>query len=125
MHRSRPAVISIDVPAEQRNEATDFWSNAFGRPSRAGTVHPEYSTLGDVAGWGVLIQSTGNAAARVHFDIHTDDLAAEVARLVQLGAEIENSDAEWTVLRDPLGVLFCVCPCESSDPSLEGATQWD
>jgi predicted enzyme related to lactoylglutathione lyase len=125
MHLSRPAVISVDVPADRHDESTAFWSGAFGRSSRLGTVHPEYAVLGDVAGWGVLVQSTGNADSRVHFDIHTDNLDAEVARLVQLGATVHSSDNEWTVMSDPSGVLFCVCPCDTDDPSLLGATEWD
>ncbi len=115
----------MDVPASDHTAATKFWSEALGRTSRLGTVHPEYAVLGDVAGWGVLVQSTGDAQSRIHLDIHTDDLAGEVKRLVGLGATVHSSDNDWTVMRDPFGVLFCVCPCDSDDPSLLGATQWD
>ncbi|GAA3042003.1 VOC family protein [Actinokineospora globicatena] len=49
---------------------------------------------------------------RVHLDFHTEDRAAEVARLVGLGAtdagEHEVPGLAWTVLRDPEGNEFCV-----------------
>lgn len=49
---------------------------------------------------------------RVHLDWRSDDRAAEVARLVGLGAtEIATrslGDFTWTVLADPEGNEFCV-----------------
>ena len=52
----------------------------------------------------------------IHLDIQTEDRAAEVARLVGLGAEeVETKDQitgrwteVWTVMRDPEGNGFCV-----------------
>jgi predicted enzyme related to lactoylglutathione lyase len=49
---------------------------------------------------------------RVHLDWHTADRAAEVRRLVDLGATVvdehEVPGLAWTVLRDPEGNEFCV-----------------
>ena len=49
---------------------------------------------------------------RVHIDLSTDDLAAEVSRLRALGAtELsthEGGGACWTTLRDLEGNEFCV-----------------
>ncbi len=49
---------------------------------------------------------------RVHFDAHVADRAAEVARLVGLGAtelaEHTVPGLTWTVLADPDGNQFCV-----------------
>ncbi|NUT46823.1 MAG: VOC family protein [Saccharothrix sp.] len=49
---------------------------------------------------------------RVHFDAHVEDRAAEVARLVGLGAtevaEHTVPGLTWTVLADPDGNQFCV-----------------
>jgi predicted enzyme related to lactoylglutathione lyase len=49
---------------------------------------------------------------RVHLDLHADDRAAEVERLVGLGARIVHEKAEfgveWTTLADPEGNEFCV-----------------
>ena len=35
----------------------------------------------------MLVQRLDEGTARMHMDIHTDDLAAEVSRLERLGAE--------------------------------------
>jgi predicted enzyme related to lactoylglutathione lyase len=49
---------------------------------------------------------------RAHLDFSTDDRAAEVARLVGLGAtEVGEHSVPgliWTILRDPEGNEFCV-----------------
>ncbi|MEO6713600.1 MAG: VOC family protein [Mycobacteriales bacterium] len=52
------------------------------------------------------------AKNRVHLDLHTDDRAAEVARLIEHGAshvaEHEVPSLAWTVLLDPAGNEFCI-----------------
>ena len=50
---------------------------------------------------------------RIHLDLYADDQAAEVARLIALGAtEVEWSrkpaDADFIILADPEGNRFCV-----------------
>jgi predicted enzyme related to lactoylglutathione lyase len=49
---------------------------------------------------------------RVHLVLHADDRAAEVERLVSLGATIVHDKDEWnvrwTTLTDPQGNEFCV-----------------
>ena len=49
---------------------------------------------------------------RVHLDIETNDRAAEVDRLIDLGATIVEigapHDASWTMMADPEGNEFCV-----------------
>ncbi len=49
---------------------------------------------------------------RVHMDFQADDMAAEVERLVGLGAVLlaqrSLGDFRWTVLADPEGNEFCV-----------------
>jgi Glyoxalase-like domain len=57
----------------------------------------------------------GDTEARFHVDLETDDVPAEVARLVRLGAEEVSRGRTWVVLRDPAGLLLCVVPAESSD----------
>jgi predicted enzyme related to lactoylglutathione lyase len=51
---------------------------------------------------------------KVHLDFSTDDVEAEVSRLVELGAtETGRSsfgDFGWVVLADPDGNAFCVAP---------------
>ncbi len=49
---------------------------------------------------------------RAHFDLHTEDRAAEVERLLGLGAtrvdDYDEHGAVWTTLRDVEGNEFCV-----------------
>jgi hypothetical protein len=49
-----------------------------------------------------------SAKTPVHLDLRTPDRAAEVRRLVALGASIEQRFANHTWLRDPEGNDFCV-----------------
>jgi len=48
---------------------------------------------------------------RIHFDLRGEDQAAEVERLVDMGArhvDIGQHDVSWVVLADPEGNEFCV-----------------
>ena len=44
----------------------------------------------------------------MHVDIHTEDVAAEIARLEALGARVVERRDDWTVMSDPAGLPFCV-----------------
>jgi predicted enzyme related to lactoylglutathione lyase len=48
----------------------------------------------------------------IHLDFRADDRDAEIARLLQIGATVEQtktaSDRTWTVMRDPEGNPFCI-----------------
>ena len=46
--------------------------------------------------------------SRVHIDIETDDIAAEVARLEKLGATVDQRLERWVVMRAPSGQRFCI-----------------
>jgi catechol 2,3-dioxygenase-like lactoylglutathione lyase family enzyme len=50
---------------------------------------------------------------KIHFDLYADDQAAEVARLIALGAtevhwDRRPPDADFIILADPEGNRFCV-----------------
>ena len=49
----------------------------------------------------LLMQRLESAAPRAHLDIHTDDPAAEVARVERLGAERVQEVKTWRVMRYP------------------------
>ena len=60
-----------------------------------------------------VMRSSRVLPPRIHLDLYADDQAAEVARLVELGArEVEWSgrpaDADYVILEDPEGNRFCV-----------------
>ena len=52
----------------------------------------------------------------MHLDLSTADQAAEVERLVPLGARVvrqhEDPEDDYVVLLDPEGNAFCVCLVE-------------
>ncbi|MEO0997720.1 MAG: VOC family protein, partial [Pseudomonadota bacterium] len=63
-------------------------------------------------------------ASRVHLDIETDDIDAEVQRLEALGAKRVRQIKRWWVMEAPTGQRFCVVrPTRKSFD--ETARRWD
>ena len=59
------------------------------------------------------VRSTLQIPPRIHLDLYADDQAAEVRRLVELGAsevhwDKRPPDADYVILADPEGNRFCV-----------------
>ncbi|WP_285116110.1 VOC family protein [Leifsonia sp. fls2-241-R2A-40a] len=96
--------------------AVTFWTAALGyRPRSEPDV--DWALLEPVDGDGVqlalkLVGSEANPSPRHHLDLYADDQAAEVERLVALGAAHVEWDyeegADYVVLADPDGNRFCV-----------------
>jgi predicted enzyme related to lactoylglutathione lyase len=109
MHRSRLCAALVDVPAEVYETSIAFWGGALGKPDAAPHGEdPDYASIGQpLERFGFMVQRVG-APARVHLDIETDDIDAEVARLTALGATEVERVQTWVVMRDPAGLLFCV-----------------
>ena len=108
MHRSLLSTFMIDVPSADLDATVAFWSGALGATPTQ-TKMPQYHILDDAAPPNrVVIQDSGPGEARIHFDIHTDDLEAEVARLEALGAKRVEKIKTWWVLEAPTGQRFCV-----------------
>jgi predicted enzyme related to lactoylglutathione lyase len=95
-----------------------FWSAALGY-TYVGAVE-NYAMLVPADGDGakLLLQKVPEAKAgknRMHLDIETADVDAEVDRLLSLGARRLEADPKeehgmrWVVLADPEGNEFCVC----------------
>jgi|SRR5579859_4219161 len=125
-HYSRLEKIVIDVPPADHDREVAFWSAAVGQPLKQGEYFPEYHGAAlHGRDFGLLIQRLGQGPARVHLDIHTDDLAAEVARVEALGAERVEFFHSWWILRDPAGLLFCVVPDPDGSLNEDNARRWD
>jgi predicted enzyme related to lactoylglutathione lyase len=113
MHRNLLSTFVIDAPSEVRDDTVAFWAGALGATAQQ-TRMSQYHYLQDAARPNrIVVQEVGTGHAGVHFDIHTDDLEAEVARLVTLGAEIIDDSwtdhpGKWVIMRDPAGMEFCV-----------------
>ncbi len=115
MHRSRFSTLLIDVPHDEVPAATAFWSSAFGVPATSVADEEQFTTLrGAFPGLVTAIQSIGDAP-RFHLDFETDDLDAETARLIALGAVEVGRWLDCRTLRAPGGHLLCVIPVHS-DP---------
>ena len=56
----------------------------------------------------VLVPEPKTVKNRLHFDLRADDPAAEVIRLVGLGARVTAEQESLTVLEDPEGNEFCL-----------------
>ena len=78
-----------------------------------------YESLSPLVGGELLeLQRTGaGTPARVHLDLETDDVAAEVARVVGLGATVLEEHEGYTILTDPGGMVFCVVPVQTATTS--------
>jgi glyoxalase superfamily protein len=126
MHRSRVSTFLIDVRRDEAERAAGFWAKALGVKTSTPPGEPQFTTLEDaVPGYVTAIQAI-DAEPRYHLDIETDDVDAEVARLLDLGAVEVSSWEGCRTLRAPGGHLFCVIPVHS-DPEYfaERATGWE
>jgi predicted enzyme related to lactoylglutathione lyase len=125
-HYSKISKIVIDVPPADHDRELVFWSAATGQPLTQFDSYPEYhaATLKG-QDTGLLIQRLGHGPGRVHLDIHTDDLAAELSRLENLGAQRVQQVHSWWIMRDPAGLLFCVIPEPAGSLSDSNAQRWD
>ncbi|WP_204064516.1 VOC family protein, partial [Planobispora siamensis] len=111
-HHSRLYKVVIDVPDEVHDREVEFWQGASGETLKQFDRYNEYHGA-HLHGqeFALLVQRLGEGQARVHLDIHTDDLEAEVARLERLGAErVRKVEEHWWIMRDPAGLPFCVLP---------------
>jgi predicted enzyme related to lactoylglutathione lyase len=111
-HRSRLAGFIIDCKDTELTAAADFWSAALQLPvldyDEAG--EGKYARLdGSSLGLHIEVQKVSHES-RVHLDIESDDIEAEVSRLKELGAsEVERPHhSRWVVMQAPTGQRFCV-----------------
>lgn len=125
-HYSRLHKIVIDVREDVHQQELAFWQGATGQSFTQFSKYPEYHGA-DLHGQdlGLLVQRIDRGQARIHVDIHTDDLAAEVARLEALGARREFQADSWWVMSDPAGLLFCVVPDTPGSLNDQNAQHWD
>jgi hypothetical protein len=118
-HRSRLSTILLDVPGGERQAAAGFWSNALGVPARPVPDEPQFTSLtGALPDLVLAIQSVDDQP-RYHVDIETDDVDAETARLVALGAVEIGHWLDCRTLRAPGGHLLCVIPVHSDPETFE------
>jgi predicted enzyme related to lactoylglutathione lyase len=111
-HKSRLAGFMIDCQGGDLAQAAEFWSQAIGLdvldPDEDGL--DRYALLDKLRGDLHIEVQKVEHESRVHLDIESDDIEAEVARLKALGAiEVARPyNARWVVMQAPTGHRFCV-----------------
>jgi predicted enzyme related to lactoylglutathione lyase len=125
MHKSKLAGFIIDCQTGDLNGAADFWGSALGMQVRAlppgeGEIYKKLEDLKH--GLSIEVQKVSHPS-RVHLDIETDDIAAEVRRLEKLGARRIQEVRSWWVMEAPTGQRFCVIRATSKDFGAK-ATLW-
>ena len=125
MHRSRLAGFIIDCRTNDLDSAAAFWGGALGMEVRelpgeegkyAQLIHPRDQLH-------IEVQSVPHAS-RVHLDIETDDVEAEVRRLEQLGAKRVEKIKTWWVMEAPTGQRFCIVRAKGPSFASEART-WE
>jgi predicted enzyme related to lactoylglutathione lyase len=122
MHRSRFAQLVIDCRTGDLDRAARFWAEALGWPAQrlqdaADAGYRRLATPDDQPG--VLIQAVAHPS-RMHLDIESDDVEAEVRRLEALGARRIAAVRTWWVMQAPTGQRFCVLRPQRADLAHEG-----
>jgi hypothetical protein len=115
VHKSKLAGFIIDCHTEDLGAAAAFWGAALGMPVRElpGAEGGRYMRLEDpLAQLHVEVQKVEHPS-RVHLDIESDDVDAEVRRLEALGARRVGPVGDWWVLEAPTGQRFCVVRAQS------------
>ena len=125
MHRSRLSTVLIDTPDAEA--AAAFWSGALGAPTRPVAGEEQFTVLeGAVPGLVTVVQRLDEGEPRIHVDLETDDLDAETARLIALGATEVSRWLDCRTLRAPGGHIVCVIPVHSDPAEFEAAaTIWE
>ena len=122
MHHSRLSTFVIDCRSENADEAARFWSAALGRPIES--ADGNYWQLSGTADEPILLVQKVDHPGRIHLDIETDDMEAEVKRLEGLGARRVAFVKTWWVMEAPTGQRFCVVNPQRG-PLAGRANEWD
>lgn len=126
MHYSRLCAILIDCNTTDLGEAARFWAEALGRP--VDPAHPgsrgHYLMLTTPPDEPIVQIQRVSHESRVHIDIETDDIPAEVTRLESLGAKVVDRLERWVVMQAPTGQRFCIVRAQR--PGFpKNATRWE
>ena len=114
---------SIVIHCCEFERTVAFWQAALGYVAREPAIEA-WVVLRDPTGHGPNLSFQGRdsrpkSRSWLHLDLYTNQQAAEVERLVMLGARRHPwrypAGADYVVLEDPGGALFCVV--QTADPN--------
>jgi hypothetical protein len=109
------STLLIDVAAADARRSAAFWSAALGVQAQPVPDEEQFTSLpGAVPGLVTAVQAVDDQP-RYHLDMETDDVDAETARLLALGAVERSRWQGCRTLEVPGGQLICVIP-RHSDP---------
>lgn len=114
----RIRTLQVDVPAADHDTALAYWAAALDGHD-GGTGDGPFTHLHGVRSpVAVHVQRMGEGSPGCyHLDLEADDVAAEVERLVGLGATVA-AEGPWTVLHDPAGLPLCICDPRGAEEHL-------
>lgn len=124
MHHSRLAAFVIDCRSDDIDEAARFWSAALGRAIKP--IEPDSGTYRELVAKPdepMLLLQQVEHESRIHLDIESDDLEAEVTRLEALGAKRIGFVKRWWVMEAPTAQRFCVVNPQRG--ALTTANRWE
>jgi len=126
MHRSRLAGFIIDCRTDELGSAANFWSQALGydQLSSENEEDENYAQLETGPNELHIEVQKVRHPSRVHIDIESDDIEAEVSRLEKLGAIRIEQVRTWSVMEAPTGQRFCVVRPQRADFG-ENANIWE
>ena len=119
MHKSRLAGFIIDCRTPDLEGAAKFWSQALGLRVEREQGDQKYVNFERTNGLHIEVQKVEHES-RVHLDIETDDIEAEVLRLEALGAKRVTKIRTWWVMEAPSGQRFCVVRPQGPELAREG-----
>jgi predicted enzyme related to lactoylglutathione lyase len=126
MHKSRLGGLIIDCNSEDLETAASFWTQALGYAAISSSDPDDENYVPLKTGpddLAIELQKVEHPS-RVHIDIETDDVEAEVKRLEALGAKRVQQVSSWWVMEAPTGHRFCVI--REQKPSFgEKANEWE
>jgi len=103
--------VCLDIPGHLHDRESAFWVALTGWEHTDGRFR-EFSTLERPTDQPLrlLLQrlESDDGPVRAHFDLSSADRVAEVVRHRSLDAELVRDTGNWTVLRDPAGLEYCV-----------------
>ncbi len=126
MHKSQLAGFIIDCQTDDIRAAVEFWGQALGYQIKADTDPGDsrYVELDTGADDLVIEVQKVDHQSRVHLDIESDDIEAEVLRLEKLGARRIGTVKTWCVMEAPTGQRFCVVRPQRA-AFADRANSWD
>jgi len=108
MHKSRLGSVLIDCQTDDLGREAEFWSAALGSETEQRDDDGRYIRFKEnPAEPRVLLQRVEHPS-RIHIDIETDDIEAEVQRLQGLGAVVVEKMERWTIMEAPSKHRFCI-----------------